>query len=775
MCPSFALDDSKSDEQDEIAPRIEEVVVTGKPGSTYASTSVLRGMRRSESALTSVLAIADKVPGVSIQEGDAFGFDDWSTTVSLRGFQVNLDEQHIGISIDGVPNGDSNYGGGAKANRYIDIMNLGGVVVSQGTADIASRSNEALGGTLNFTTDDPLDRRRLKVAFAKTDFNGVKRYLRFDTGTLDSGIAAWVSASQQSATDWIDGSAENYRDHIALKLLASLRNFDLTGYFSWDDTHEDNYQRLYSAADFIRDSEWDRLTATWTGIPHIDQAHRRVWSTIRENTFAYVKLDTTLRDVRLMGSVYGHVNNGRGDWAPPYLVDVYDDAGRPETERVGTLPQLGGDILGRVYFVDSAGIRLHPRAGCESLIDFPYGGASSEADPNCYEANAIAVQSYRHTHYAKKRAGGSLDLDWKTAWRNGTNNRLRAGVWYDVSNRDESRDWHDIIDTSVSFAFEHVPYWIQYDRAYPSSTLKIYAESVFSTDRIRASIGAKWYRGYIKQEDVFASQDSIEVLSSSPILLSSGATFTLPVPGMEAFVGLSYNYKALSDLLFERSASLIDQIEPETARNSELGFRYTRPRSTLAATWYDISFSNRIVFVNDLVFGMPDFLSGTDGAYVNAGGVTSRGVEVAGAWQLSDELSAYVAYTSNSSRYLGTGTTNIDVSVGLVPDNEVTGIPRDMFVGTVEWHLGGVRTGVTHKITGSRFVDLANDWKAASYSNTDVYVSTEWELPGGSTSVNIRLAANNLFDSDYLAGIAGEGAWIGPPRTVSLLLELEFP
>ena len=769
------LGESKPDDHDEMEPRIEEVVVTGKHGASFASTSMLEGMRRSETSLTSVLALADKVPGVSIQEGDAFGFDDWSTTVSLRGFQINLDEQHIGITIDGVPNGNSNYGGGAKANRYIDIMNQSGVIVSQGTADIASRSNEALGGTLNFTTDDPLDEKRIKIALAATDFRGTKHYLRIDTGSLANGFSAWFSASQQSATDWVNQSAENHRDHIALKLLGSIRNFDVSAYFSWDDTHEDNYQRLYTGADFELDSEWDRLTATWTGIPHIDQAHRRVWSTLRENTFAYVQFNRTFRDIRLVGSVYAHVNSGRGDWAPPYLVDVTDDAGGPETERTGSFTNRGGDILGRIYFVDSAGLRLEPIVGCKSTIMFPYGGAAAEADPSCYHDNAVAVQSYRHTHYAKRRTGGSIDLDWETMWRNGINNRLRTGVWYEVSHRDESRDWHDIIDTSIGYAFEEIPYWIQYDRTYPSTTLKIYTEAVFITDRISASIGAKWHRGVIERKNNFDNDDSLSVSSSSPLLLSSGATLELPLEGLEAFVGLVYNYKALSDLLFERSASMLDQIEPETARNTELGFRYTREKSSFATTLYDIRFSNRIVFVNDLVFGMPDFLSGTDGAYINAGGIKSRGLEIAGAWQPHDELSVYLAYTSNASHYLGTGTADIDASVNLVPGHQVTGMPGDMFVGSIEWHRGNVRTGVTYKNTGSRYVDLANTWKVERYGVTDVHFGTEWDLSGRTTSVNARLTVNNLFDVDYLAGVSGEGAWIGEPRTASFLVEVEFP
>ncbi|MGO4611421.1 TonB-dependent receptor plug domain-containing protein, partial [Variovorax sp. 2RAF20] len=84
----------------------------------------------------------------------------WGTQISMRGFVTNRDTQQIGTTIDGLPNGGSGYGGGSLANRYIDTLDLETVEVSQGTADISSRSNEALGGTLNFLTSDPLQEQR---------------------------------------------------------------------------------------------------------------------------------------------------------------------------------------------------------------------------------------------------------------------------------------------------------------------------------------------------------------------------------------------------------------------------------------------------------------------------------------------------------------------------------------------------------------------------------------------------------------------------------------
>ena len=91
-----AVGGTSSDAEGERAEGIEEVVVVvGRRGAAYSSATSTASMRREQTPLTSVLAVADSLPGVSVHEGDPFGFDDWSTTVSERGFQLNLDEQQI--------------------------------------------------------------------------------------------------------------------------------------------------------------------------------------------------------------------------------------------------------------------------------------------------------------------------------------------------------------------------------------------------------------------------------------------------------------------------------------------------------------------------------------------------------------------------------------------------------------------------------------------------------------------------------------------------------
>ena len=289
----------------QISRLLETVSVVAEEPRPFARNIVAEPMMRQQSSITSVTSVADNLPGVSIQEGDAYGFDDWSSNVAVRGFQVTINEAQIGTTIDGFPNGTSDYWAGSKANRFVDPMNLGGVEVSQGTADIASRSVEALGGTFDYRTDDPAAERTYTASTTLGENDASRFYMRLDTGPLfGSGTRAWISAGRQEATDWVEGSARNEREHVAAKLVSSHESLDLTGYFSYDSIHEDVYQRLYSAGDFLANPRWDRLTGEWPGVPYLNQFYRPGWQTRRNNT-------VRLPEGGLVAQRCDHVERGR--------------------------------------------------------------------------------------------------------------------------------------------------------------------------------------------------------------------------------------------------------------------------------------------------------------------------------------------------------------------------------------------------------------------------------------------------------------------------------
>ena len=741
---------------------LEEITVFGRSVS-YANNATSPEMLKQQTSMTSVLAAIDNLPGVLINEGDTFGSDDWSTSISIRGFQVDLGQQQIGMTIDGIANGNSNYGGGAKANRYIDTENLRAVEVSQGTADIASRSNEALGGTLNFTTIDPGMEKTMIASATLGEFGAQKVYLRYETGEILKDTYAWFSLSSQENSDWMDQVAENARDHFAAKFISNVSGVDLTGYVSYDDTHEDNYQRIYSLEQFAQNPEWDQLTSDWSGIPYQDQAYRRGWSTLRENLFAYLQANFAVGEVDFSANVYYHDNEGRGDWVPPYLVNVTDDgAGNPHSELISGNTVFGGAFLDRIYFVDPNGAQLSPIAGCQSSLTFPYGGAGPEYDPSCHERDAVPVGSYRHTHYEKQRLGFNADFTWMTQI-GALDNTARGGFWYEDYERDEQRDWHKIIDSATGFRFEHRPYWVQYDRSFPVKTLMYYLEDELDAGFAKFRVGAKQFNVDVKKHDNFNAANNLGVSSDSDTLLTAGFVAPLPVDGMEIFGGYAQNFAAIKDAILERDDADLRRVKPEQADNIDFGLRYSSANFNANLTYYTIEFDNRITFIsNEDVTGI-DFLEAAAGGYINEGGVQSDGIEASIQYQATEALSIFASFTSNNSQYTDAN----------IAGNTVVGAAEDMAVLSFDYVSDLYSMGLSAKYVGDRFIDQANTRTVNAYVVSDLYLGASIEGMGWG-ALDLRLTVNNLLDKSYAGTIAPNAFWIGAPRTVAINAQLRF-
>lgn len=775
--PAYAEEASADSAADASSGEVEgeAIVVTGQR-TTYNNAALTEDLITQQPPMVSALDLVDTLPGVQVNEGDAFGFDDWSATISVRGYQTNLDTQQVGLTIDGLPNGGSGYGGGAKANRFVDTMNIGTVEVFQGTADIGSLSNEALGGTINFVTSDPLAERRLRFSGSVGDFDAARYYGRFDTGTILNGTTrAWISYSHQQATDWIDGSADNWRDNVAAKFIVDTP-VKITGYVDWDKAHENNYDQIYSAAQFAANPNADGLVGVWTGIPYQDQAYRPAWATHRENFFAYLKGETTIADtVDLDAAVYYHDMAGRGDWVPQYVVDVTNDgAGNPQSEVSGSGTVRGGSALGSIYFVDANGVSLSPRAGCTGSLPYPYGGTTDpNYDPSCYAAGAIGAQSYRHTHYRKDRLGGTANAAWRMDLGAFTNT-LRGGLWYEDTHRREWRDWHNVSDTAVGPAYDSTPYWIQYDRKYPQDTFKWYVQDQVEFGPVTANFGVKQFINHIDRIDLFGETDNARISSKSKVLLSGGLQIE-PLDGLNVFGGYSENFKALSDTLLEYNDADFSSIKPETAENWEAGLRYSTPLIQASATWFKSKFSNQVIFVPNSTQAGNDYLGEGDGKFFNAGGIDSEGFELLASLTPVDGLHLYGAYTYIDATYRGTGNPGLDAEQGILAGNRVTGIPKNMWVLAANYQYGPVRLGVTGKYTGDRYVNASNAWQAENYFLTDLTVGVKGEaLSDWLKTMEFTLNVTNLTDERYIGGISGGYGFLGAPRTMVFTMTADF-
>lgn len=723
---------------DTAADKTEVISVVGAR-IAYANNSTDDDIKSFSSPLSSTNDLIDKLPGVSVGEGGVFGSDDWSTTISMRGFNLNLNEQQLGITIDGLPNGGSGYGGGSKANRYMLIEDTARVDVMQGTSDISSPSLDALGGTFNYISANPTEQTGATASISTGDYGARKYYARYNTGRVGNTRSV-ISLGSSHTARWI-GSGDNgdSKDlHASYKFISEQDWATLTGRISYDDTNETNYNGI-TLQQFKENPRWDRLTWIWSGDPAKDQNYAAAWRTLRKNTFAYLRMQMTPSETATVTvTPYYHHMRGRGDWLPPYQVLV-NSQGQPILNSTG-----GTQVFNQR---DAQG---------NPVVD----PATQCADNSCSPAS-----SYRHTHYGKARVGSTAKVKWYIT----DNNILTSGLWLERQDRDEYRDWHAVIDPAVGPNYNYQAYWRQYDRSYRTDTLNYYVQDQVAIGDLKITGGLRQFKVDITRHDNFLGKQTGKLSSNSDVLPMLGAVWSV-APAWEVYGGYSENFKAISDSILETSQDF-GSLKAETAKNLDLGLRYFGNNVQLTAALYNIKFDNRITYIQATAGSGIDYLNELDGKYVNVGGIESKGFEASLNWQVTDNLRLYSSLTLNNAKYASSSFVPVAGVLTDIQGKEVAGAPREMAVVNLTYQSGQMRTGLSTKYTGSYFGDFSNNDKLAAHTVMDFYVGYHLDVQSG---LDLTLNITNLGDTKYLAGGTNGGYYIGVGRTVTANATMHF-
>ena len=149
---------------------------------------------------TSPLKAIEKLPSVNFQSADPFGTYEWSSRVSIRGFNQN----QLGYTLDGIPLGDSSYGNnnGLHIGRAIISENIGVIRVSQGSGSIGTQATNNLGGTLEFLSADPEGGFGADLNATYGSENTVRGFARINLGEA-GGIRGFISALVNTASEYI--------------------------------------------------------------------------------------------------------------------------------------------------------------------------------------------------------------------------------------------------------------------------------------------------------------------------------------------------------------------------------------------------------------------------------------------------------------------------------------------------------------------------------------------------------------------------------------------
>jgi iron complex outermembrane receptor protein len=149
-----------TEEQQPKLTNTETIVVTAS-GEFRDEQEMQAPVLLEEAPGTSPIKSIAQLPSVNFQAADPYGSYEWAVRISVRGFNQN----QLGFTLDDMPLGDMSYGNwnGLHISRAIIDENLGRIVLSQGTGALETASTSNLGGTLQFYSADPSDKRGFTV------------------------------------------------------------------------------------------------------------------------------------------------------------------------------------------------------------------------------------------------------------------------------------------------------------------------------------------------------------------------------------------------------------------------------------------------------------------------------------------------------------------------------------------------------------------------------------------------------------------------------------
>lgn len=712
------------------------------------------------------------VPGLQVSTGDARG-GSFSFEMYMRG----LSDEQIGLTLDGVPTGDSRFNGGSPPTRFIESSNTSRIEVSQSSGEIGAPSRFALGGFVNFVTDDPAQEFSATTEFGVGEYGFRRGFARLDTGESRNGFSAYASASRQEGDIWSGPDSRSFqRDHFELKALKVFENTSrISARVSYNDQRDNDFN-IVTKGEFQADPNSDRATDAISGIPAIDVNFGGALGGTRKDLLAYVN-----GDFAVGSHVALRVN--------PYFQSLEGESYRYQ-DRSRILS--GGD----------------PRAVLGYTAN---GGAIRPALTTLRNSNAVGGPAdMRVTPRDRDRYGVTAELEFRDLIEGHT---FRLGGWYEDSDSTENRNFFPLIDSATSVAYDRGRLnYVEYERHARLATTMLYVQDQmrFFGERLKFDMGATYYDIGYEAWSPLEYSSRLKFSQTSGINAKFGAAYSL-AKGLELFGGYARNFSGIPEDAFLGSTAVIrpGTLKPLESENVDFGLRLAAGRSAFSAQIYQVKLKNGVGIVPRLAgqeIEPEEIVRGNVATEaVNTAGQVNRGLELTGFTDLG-AVDIYATFAYQDARHddppAGSEDRERLAAIAIIGGAGVRDIPR---------HRAFVRLG--WKPTESLRFDLSGNYSGARVGGHIVRPGTFDEvavetLPsyfvvglGARYSIrrerwpetDIALNVDNLFDEHYIASVTGATAtqpefgltvppgaytldryFIGAPRTWTLSLRLRF-
>ena len=737
---------------------IQETVVAARAEllgfrETHANNLVDAATLQAENPATDVLGRLNRLPGVIVTHGDAIGGNDWSNRIYIRGMSTGTDTAEIGYMVDGMPNGDPVYGSGQKPGAFVDHENVAAVHVGQNTADLATASNSALGGTIHYLTSEPAASRGFRLGLTGGE-HGLRRvYARADSGEV-GGVRAFASVSDTALNSWIGaGSGRFERQHVDVKIVKRFAGgLSAKLKAAWNDRLETDYNSI-TLADFRADPTSDRLLDDFD--IHTAAYWRPGWGGTRRAKSAALELGRALPGdaTAFVLTPYVHRQEAGGWWVPPYrTVTLNGRADGPEAAAEFYRGTFARDAGGGLIPAPNTSVAAH------ACLRSRYAGDAVAfalaADFRCDAAERIATR--RRSGYWTDRYGVTGEAQ-RTVGRH----TLIVGGWLERQRRDNDRKWFDLderdpgtVDPSPSAL-----HWIHFDRRFDTTSQRYYLADRMAFGPLAVTAALVWHR---VETHYAARLEAVERdQARTEWLPKLGAVYAWRADA-ELFASYARNVLMLADDLL--AAGSTAHLRPEVADNVDFGLRWNGRRAGLATQVFAQRFRGRLGAINLAAVGGDLYAQGAI-EVLNVGGVDNAGLELAASFHLSETLAAYGAYS-----YLAAEYADAVPAEGIVAGNPLVNAPRHQWFGELAWQPTAAWRLKWHtKHVGERAADLAGEDSVPAYTLHGLGI----EYARGRAQLQVH--ASNLANERYLSapdGDQGGTFFLGPSRMLSATLSL---
>jgi iron complex outermembrane receptor protein len=718
---------------------VEEVVIYGQGQSRQVQTLQAKDVAIVAPG-TSAIKMVEKLPGVNFQSADPFGAYEWSTRISIRGFNQN----QLGFTLDGVPLGDMSYGNvnGLHISRAIIGEDLGTVELAQGAGALDTASSSNLGGTLKFNSRKPGDTFGVQTAVTGGSDNMFRGFVRVESGELPGGGRGYISFADQKTDKW-KGYGQQKQKQVDAKFVQPIGAFQLTGFYDWSQRREQDYQDMSLEMIKRLGYDWDNISNNYA----------------LANTVANTALGAYLGTGASGDPATCVSDPGAGTNVYPSPIkcddDAYFDAGGLRDDKLWSLNAKGEVTKGLDV---SATYYGHTNKG-QGTWFAPLNPSPNFGVPGATTDNSSI--SYRTTEYDIDRKGVVANADLTLG-----DHTIRLAGWYEDNDFNQARRYYALNATNQNRAtleFQSDPYKTRWDYAFNTKTTQVSLEDNWKvTDAVKVNFGFKSLKVVNKAQFLggygpLVASGSIEAKDS--FLPQAGVTWKAS-DKIELFADYAENMRAFTSAAtagpFSTTQANFDAIKkvlkPESSKTVEAGVRFHFDGVQGLVAAYHVKFDNRL-----LVAAVGSGIAGNPAVLSNVGSVTSNGIETAASWKIAPGVALSGSYAYNATKFDNDVVDNTGLVLVATGGKTEPDAPRHLLNLSVDIDHDGWFASLSGHYVSQRFITYTNDLKAPAYTTVDLSLGYRFAGDGWTKGLEIQGNFTNLLDKRYIATIGSNG------------------